>query len=116
MNDILVICYQILAWATLISGIGNVAAGIYGLIKTKRENEIKLAVNNFTDVTWKDGDEMQRTVFSYEYQLEALQREFPQFMFKEEYHMGLDQVWIDIFGKDSTEKLASFKYDKNDLY
>ena len=118
MNDILVTFYQILGWGALIGGIGTVAYGIYGLIRTKRENEIKLAVNNFTNVTWKDGDEMKRTVFDFDrfYDwLHTLDIDYPQFVFVDEFDPKYNQTWVHIYNENRSRKLASFHFNRSDI-
>lgn len=118
MNNILVTFYQILGWATLIGGIGGIAFGIYGLIRTKRENEIKLAVNNFTDVTWKDGDELKRSIFDFDkfYDLiSTLDIDYPQFVFVDETDVKYNQTWVHIYNENRSRKLASFRFNRSDI-
>lgn len=117
MNDILIVCSPLLVFGALI-GISAIVSGIHGLITAKRENEIKLAVNKFTDVTWKDGDEMQRSVFDFDrfYDwLYTLDIDYPQFVFVDETDVKYNQTWVHIYNENKSQKLASFHFNRSDV-
>lgn len=117
MNDILVVCSPILVFGAFI-GISAIVSGIHGLIMTKRENDNRLEINEFADLTWKDGDELKRDAFNFNkfYDLlTLLDIDYPQFVFVDEVDVKYNETWVYIYNENRSRKLASFHFNRNDV-